>query len=427
MRRHWTAALVAAACLATLAHVGVAAAAVPDPGPLWPAIDWRQSIAIGTPTAGRLLRGVQLPAEGADFFTWDPALDRAPNRPWRRFGTTELVRTVLRVLAEFRAAHPAIARVGVGDLSRRQGGEFGARFGGLGHFSHQNGLDVDVYYPRRDGREREPATPRQIDRALAQDLVNRFLQTRPEVIFVGPRTGLTGPPGIVREAAHHDNHMHVRISPGASASARRVSLGRSVLGRRITAVVRGDPGSERKFLVVGCIHGDECAGAAVVRRLEAAPALPPLQLWLVRDLNPDGHAARTRTNARGVDLNRNFPAAWRAGPRGPEWGGPRPLSEPESRIARALVRRLDPDVTIWFHQPQAVVRAWGRSVGAARRYARLAGVPFRALPWPPGTAPRWQNTRLGQTSFVVELPPGSLSPGDARRYADAVLALAAAP
>ena len=427
MGRQRNAALLVATCLAALSHTGVASAAVPDPGPRWPAIDWRQSVALGTPAGGRLLRGVQLPADGADFFTWDPALDRAPNRPWRRFGTTELVRTVLRVLAEFRAAHPGIARVGVGDLSRRRGGDFGARFGGLGHFSHQNGLDVDVYYPRRDGREREPGAPRQIDRALAQDLVDRFLQTRPEVIFVGPRTGLTGPPGIVREAVHHDNHMHVRISPGAITPARRVALGRSVLGRRITAVVRGDPASERKFLVVGCIHGNECAGAAVVRRLEAAPALPPLQLWLVRDLNPDGHAARTRTNARGVDLNRNFPAAWRAGPRGPEWGGPRPLSEPESRIARALVRRLDPDVTIWLHQPQAVVRAWGRSVGTARRYARLAGVSFRAVPWPPGTAPRWQNTRLGQTSFVVELPPGSLSPGDARRYADAVLALAAEP
>jgi hypothetical protein len=84
-------------------------------------------------------------------------------------------------------------------------------------------------------------------------------------------------------------------------------------------------------------------------------------------------------------------------------------------------------VTIWFHQPQAVVRAWGRSVRTARRYARLAGVPFRALPWPPGTATRWQNTRLGQTSFVVELPALTLSAGDVRRYADAVLALAAAP
>ena len=64
---------------------------------------------------------------------------------------------------------------------------------------------------------------------------------------------------------------------------------------------------------------------------------------------------------------------------------------------------------------------------AARRYARLARVPFRRIPWPPGTAPRWQNTRLGQASFVVELPPGRLSPRAVRRYAAAVLDLARDP
>lgn len=415
------------ALLAALCCCGAAAAAIPDPAPPWPQIEWRRSVAVGTPTAGRLVRGVQLPAEGADFFTWDPALDRSPNRPWRRVGTDGLVRTLLRVLAELREAHPGAPRIGIGDLSRPRGGDFGARFGGLGHFSHQNGLDADVYYPRRDGREREPASPRQIDRALAQELVDRFVRAGAEVVFVGPRTGLTGPPGVVREAAHHDNHLHVRMPARAEREARRVVLARSVLGREIVAVRRGDPAAARKFLVVGCIHGDECAGAAVVHRLAAVPVRPGLDLWLVPYLNPDGHAAGTRTNARGVDLNRNFPAAWHAGARGPEWGGPRPLSEPETRIARALVRSLAPDLTIWFHQPQAVVRAWGLSIPAGRRYARLAGMPFRAIRWPPGTATRWQTTRLRRPSFAVELPPGPLTAAAVRRHAHAVLSLAGAP
>jgi murein peptide amidase A len=407
-----------------LAWCGAASGRIPDRAAPWPIVHWRQSVAVGAPTAGRLVHGVQLPADGADYFTWDPGLDRSPSRPWRRFGTDRLVRALLRVVSEFRAAHPAAPRVGIGDLSRPHGGEFGARFGGLGHFSHQNGLDADVYYPRRDGSEREPVLPAQIDRALAQDLVSRFVRAGAQLVVVGPRTGLTGPSQIVREAAHHDNHMHVRIAPAETPDRGRVLLGRSVLGRRISAVRRGDRSTERKFLVVGCIHGDECAGAAVVRRLEAVPAPSHLELWLVRDLNPDGRAAGTRTNASGVDLNRNFPAGWRAGPHGPEWGGPRPFSEPEARIAGALVRRVQPDVTIWFHQPQGVVRAWGHSSLAARRYARLAGVPYRAIRWPRGTAPRWQNVRLGQTSFVVELPPGRLPAAAARAYAGAVLALA---
>jgi protein MpaA len=161
----------------------------------------------------------------------------------------------------------------------------------------------------------------------------------------------------------------------------------------------------------------------------AAPVFAQLDLWLVPNLNPDGAAAGTRQNGRGVDLNRNFAAGWRPGgsPFGPEFGGPRPLSEPETRIARSLLLRLRPEVTIWFHQPQAVVRAWGPSISVARRYARLAGVPFRAIPWPPGTAPHWQNTRLGQVSFVVELPPGQLSARETERYAQAILALAAEP
>ncbi len=74
-----------------------------------------------------------------------------------------------------RRAHPGAPRVLVGDLSRPRGGPFGPRFGGPGHVSHQNGLDVDVYYPRRDRLEAAPTRVAQIDRRLAQDLVDRFL------------------------------------------------------------------------------------------------------------------------------------------------------------------------------------------------------------------------------------------------------------
>jgi hypothetical protein len=79
-------------------------------------------------------------------------------------------------------------------------------------------------------------------------------------------------------------------------------------------------------------------------------------------------------------------------------------------------------VTIWFHQPQAVVRAWGASRATARRYARLAGEQYRSLIWPPGSASRWQNG-LGLTSFVVELPPGDLALTAAQRHTAAVLRL----
>jgi murein endopeptidase len=200
------AALVAVVC------VGLGACEPAKPAP--PRIAWHNSIAHGSPAAGRLEAGVRLPAQGRALFTWDPVKRRSPNRPWRRWGTDRLVRIVLGVAREYRAAHPHAPRMAVGDLSRRHGGDFGPRFGYIGHASHQNGLDVDVYYPRADGRERAPRDASQIDRRLSQELVDRFLAAGAVRIFVGPNTRLTGPAGVVVPLTNHDNHLHVRIVGG---------------------------------------------------------------------------------------------------------------------------------------------------------------------------------------------------------------------
>jgi hypothetical protein len=174
-------------------------------------IRWRRSIAVGDPAAGRLVRGVRLPSEGEHFFTWDPVKRRSPNRDWRRWGTDRLVRLLLQVAREYHAAHPRAPRIAVGDLSRPRGGDFGPQFGYIGHASHQNGLDADIYYPRADRRERAPKYASQIDRRLSQWLVDRFVAKGAVAVFVGPNTGLGGPPAVVQALAGHDNHVHVRI------------------------------------------------------------------------------------------------------------------------------------------------------------------------------------------------------------------------
>jgi murein endopeptidase len=173
------------------------------------------SRALGRPTRGRLVRGVQLPEAGPDHLTWDPVLKQSPSRPWRRWGTDRLVRVVLRVLREYREAHPDAPPVLVGDLSRPEGGDFSARFGGLGHASHQNGLDVDVYYPRRDRLPRAPRRPAQVDRRLASALVHRFAEASARYVFVGPSLGLPRPRRIVQPLVHHDDHLHFRLQAGA--------------------------------------------------------------------------------------------------------------------------------------------------------------------------------------------------------------------
>ena len=216
------------------------------------------------------------------------------------------------------------------------------------------------------------------------------------------------------------------VHPG-NLLERQARIGRSADGRPIAVRQYGDPSLEGEVLVVGCIHGTECAGTRV-RPLQQGCPPPGADIYEIGNLNPDGYAARTRLNARGVDLNRNFPAGWKPiGRRGsPQFSGPHPLSEPETRIAVRFIRWLRPEVTIWFHQygaAQPLVRAWGQSVPAARRFARMAGIRFRLLPWLAGTAPNWQNHRFRDTSsFVVELPPGPLRDED--RYGRTVVRLA---
>lgn len=213
--------------------------------------------------------------------------------------------------------------------------------------------------------------------------------------------------------------------------ARRGVAGRSAEGRPIGLLQRGDPAIDGEVLVFGCVHGDEC-GAREIQPLAPGSGCPDpaSDIYVVPNLNPDGLALGTRLNSRGVDLNRNFPVAWKPiGKRGgPQHSGPRPFSEPETRLAARIVRRLRPEVTIWFHQHYArrpLVRAWGGSVPAARRYAQLAKLPFRRLPWPAGTAPHWQNRRFpGTASFVVEMPRGELPDRALGRLGGAVVRLA---
>jgi protein MpaA len=215
----------------------------------------------------------------------------------------------------------------------------------------------------------------------------------------------------------------VAVSP-AAGHARRVQLGKSVDGRPIVAYEVGDTDSPRRELVVGCIHGNEQAGVAVARRLEQSSP-PGIDLWIVPVLNPDGLRAHTRGNAHGVDLNRNFPWRWRP-LHGLFYSGRAPLSEPESRIAFRLIRRLHPQVSVWFHQHLDVVDKSGGSAAIEERFADLVGLRLVQLPREPGSVVGWENHRfVGSTAFVVELPAGRLSLRAVGRFARAVLAVGA--
>ena len=217
---------------------------------------------------------------------------------------------------------------------------------------------------------------------------------------------------------------------GQAPAAPRVEIiGRSVQGRPIAVVRIGDPAAPRKVLVVGMIHGDEPEGRKIVDLLRGAVPPPGAELLLVRNINPDGLERHTRQNAHLVDLNRNSSQGRRflGGPGTPYYAGPKAFSEPETRAIRALILRVRPAVTMWYHQPFGLVdRPETGSDAIARAYSRISRLRFSPLSPRPGSMSRWENVRVRPgSSIVVELPPGTLSAAAAQRHAAAVLGLAA--
>jgi murein peptide amidase A len=221
---------------------------------------------------------------------------------------------------------------------------------------------------------------------------------------------------------------HARADTDDAAPASQV-IGRSVKGRAIVATRYGDASSDRVALVVGVIHGDEQAGlriADILRRIGSG--IEGAQLWVIRTVNPDGMRADTRKNAHAVDLNRNFPYRWRGGipTSSGYYPGPRPASEPETRAVMDFIERIQPDVSIWYHQPWGAVLACHGRPQLAAHYAKLVGMRTscrgKGLR---GTAISWEmHTLPGSTAFVVEFPAGKIRASVAQRNARAALTIA---
>ena len=206
-------------------------------------------------------------------------------------------------------------------------------------------------------------------------------------------------------------------------------VGRTVQERPLHAVRIGAADAPRRVLVVGAMHGEEPGGRRVADAVTKRKAPEGTQIWVVRDLNPDGSRRGTRANARGVDLNRNFPHRWRRTAKGRFHGGPRAASEPETTWAMRLVRQVRPHVSVWFHQPYGiVVPTAGVERPLVDRYARVSGLPVRRLPRYRGTAAGWSNAILpGGGAFVVELAAGRPSSATVRRHVRAIHAVARPP
>jgi murein peptide amidase A len=189
-----------------------------------------------------------------------------------------------------------------------------------------------------------------------------------------------------------------------------VEIGRSVEGRPITVIRRGDPTGTR-VLAVGVIHGNEADGIAIVDRLAVEPVPPGVELWLVRSMNPDGQARSDRQNANAVDLNRNFPENWDVlgEPGFWQYGGSAPASEPETRAMVALGASVQPHIVLWYHQDLfRIAPGSGRSGEIRTRYADIAGLPIVDITGGTytGTASQWSRTVIPEAGVGITVELG---------------------
>lgn len=209
-----------------------------------------------------------------------------------------------------------------------------------------------------------------------------------------------------------------------------IVVGTSRLGTSIVACqLRGsDPAVKRRLLVVGSMHGNETAGIDVVSQLmERDLTGLGANVWVIATVNPDGVAAGTRGNARGVDLNGNFPTkGWKQRSRGTVlWGGPKASSEPETRALMKAVSTLRPRQAVVLHQAANVIDCPPyRSKSLSKRLHQLTGYPYRCLPVSSGNFTAWANQTYPVTSaltFELEAVPPA---GNLDRVAEALITIA---
>jgi len=230
------------------------------------------------------------------------------------------------------------------------------------------------------------------------------------------------------------------------------ALAKTSSGRAIRHVVlpvdRGSLGepTATTILIVGGVHGDEPASGVAVARFHdvvAARAVArqasrdlreaTLTLVFVPVLNPDGFAAHTKDNARGVDLNRNFPTRnFGEAPKPGYFPGAAPASEAETRALLELLAGLPPLAAIVaVHQPFACVNYDGPADALAEFVGRAASLPVRAdLGYPtPGSMGTYFGVEGEIPTLTLELGAGA--PDDewprAERAFDAAITFHTAP
>ena len=133
-------------------------------------------------------------------------------------------------------------------------------------------------------------------------------------------------------------------------------------------------GKKCKTLVIGVFHGDEPQGKFLIE--EYIKKNPKSSLYFISCLNPDGMASGTRTNASGVDLNRNFPTDnWEYTAHDEFFGGESPASEIETKFLIDVIEELNPKIILTLHAPFKVVNYDGDAKEISKKISQIINYP----------------------------------------------------
>jgi protein MpaA len=157
--------------------------------------------------------------------------------------------------------------------------------------------------------------------------------------------------------------------------------------------------------ILATIHGNEPGGTPLVRQLgkylqQQPHLMQGRRVVILAVANPDGMAHRSRVNANGVDINRNFPSANRINNK---QSGANPLSEPEARVIKQLIDQHSPDRVISVHQPLACIDYDGPATTLAVRMAQYCDLPVKKLGARPGSLGSYAGVDMGIPIITFEM------------------------
>tara|TARA_R110002072_G_scaffold302710_2_gene487836 strand:+ start:464154 stop:465011 length:858 start_codon:yes stop_codon:yes gene_type:complete len=212
------------------------------------------------------------------------------------------------------------------------------------------------------------------------------------------------------------------IAPGVSLI--ETVVGHSVEGRPIVCRRIGD--GEYVVLMMASIHGNEAAGTPLLNRLaehvaENSDLLAGVTLVLLPAVNPDGVESRQRYNARGVDLNRNFPAENR---QNSSRYGLNALSEPEALAIYQVINDTLPSHIVTLHEPLQCVDYDGPATELATAMSNFCPLPVKKLGSRPGSLGSYAGVTLGIPTITFELPGNAATQPDEllwRFYGEALI------